>query len=499
MGYVTLNAYDADVRIPQFLGINQYGEEHGSNPCYASEMVNGYVKEGCLQPMAACMVQRAATPAPMETLALLHRRWYAPDEEHDILIAGAGGKLYWKYPDGASWTELPFPEGVEGYQCNEWSTVGYEINEGTSVLTAEDPIDVLLLSNAKDGMVCVRADNMTVTAVPTPKRFGVIERHAERIWGGAIEDDPDMLVYSAPYDPFNWEEDPTIPEDGAGDIQQPGWDGDRFTALKTFGTQLIAFKRTRVWRILGTNPGEYTFYEQYGGGTAYEKTVAVNNTVIYMLGRNGLLAYNGETVSDYKQDYVGRIWERMNRDALDQACGCMFGRTYYLALPLDRSSVNNAVLMYDTANGIFLLREGVSVERFLPTEDKLYFTSSQTPGKYWLWQEDVYNENQWAEPMKWVGPWMDFNYKSKTKGSFTLYVTVDCEDEKAIDFSIQTEKKTKTKTVTFSPAEYGKECKQRRLSFGGTGRRFRLIIEANGGERWRIAGGIGLTVETDDD
>lgn len=154
-------------------------------------------------------------------------------------------------------------------------------------------MDVLLLSNAQDGMVCVRGDDMSVTRVETPRKFGVIARYAERIWGGAIEDDPDMLVYSAPFDPFDWSANVEIPEDGAGDILQPSWDGDSFTALMPFGSQLIALKRERVWRILGTDPGEYAFKEQYGGGAAFAGTVAVEGERMLMLGREGLLQYDG--------------------------------------------------------------------------------------------------------------------------------------------------------------------------------------------------------------
>jgi len=63
-----------------------------------------------------------------------------------------------------------------------------------------------------------------VEAVETPKKFGVITRHAERIWGSGIPSDPDMLVYSAPYDPLDWTANVEQPQDGAGDILQPSWD-----------------------------------------------------------------------------------------------------------------------------------------------------------------------------------------------------------------------------------------------------------------------------------
>ena len=108
-------------------------------------------------------------------------------------------------------------------------------------------------------MICIRGDDLTAYTVETPRKFGVIARHAERIWGGAIAEEPDMLVYSAPYDPFNWEQNDAIPEDGAGDVLQPSWDGDSFTALTSFGSQLVAFKHNKVWRVLVTDPGQYVF------------------------------------------------------------------------------------------------------------------------------------------------------------------------------------------------------------------------------------------------
>jgi hypothetical protein len=124
-------------------------------------------------------------------------------------------------------------------------------------------------------MYCLYGDTLDVAPVETPKRFGVLARYNERIWGSGITGDPDMLVYSAPYDPFDWEAQIEIPEDGAGDIQVPTWDGDSFVALRQYGSDLIALKRNSIWRVYGTNPGEFTVQRQYGGGALVENTVAV--------------------------------------------------------------------------------------------------------------------------------------------------------------------------------------------------------------------------------
>lgn len=497
--YVTLNAYDGALRIPEFKGLNQYGDGVGTDPRYAVEARNVLTTEGVLRPVAACELLPASLPKPIQTLAMLHRRWYSADNEHDILIAACDGQLYWGLPSGAEWRRLPLPTGwhQEYYDSDDWSCVSYEINpDDGSADTA--PIDVLIMSNAQDGMIIVRGDTLTTEIVPTPKKFGVIARHAERIWGTAIENDPDMLVYSAPYDPFDWTQNDETPEDGAGDIMQPSWDGDSFSALTSFGNQLIALKRTRVWRVYGTNPGEYVFSEQYGGGTQYARTLAVDGTRMLMLGRDGLMQYNGESVAPYYQEYAGKLFDRMNREALKQAVGCLWRDTYYVALPLDGSRYNNAVLMFNTIEKTWLVREDISVESFLPTETALFFTSSESPGRVYKWRDDCWLDGD-ARPMYWASGWQDFGYKNMLKGSFTMYLTLECNEPVTLSLGIQTEKKLKTKEVTFYPPADGQESKQRRVVFGGNGRRFRVLIESNGQTPWRLIGGVQIEAETDMD
>ena len=499
--YISMGTYDASVRIPEFKGLMQYGDGINTDPRYAVECRNLETPGGVLQPVAAHAVLAPTLPNPIETLAVLHRRWYTGGDEKDILIAASGQKLYAMLPSAAEWTELAYPSELAGYKykSNVWSFVSYEINpEGSPA-----PVDVLLLSNAQDGMVMVRGDTMTVSAVSTPKKFGVITRYAERIWGGAIPDDPDMLVYSSPYDPTNWEANTGLPEDGAGDVQQPSWDGDSFTALCPFGSQLIAFTRTRAWRILGTDPGEYTFKEQYGGGASCPATIAVDAERIFMLTERGVAVYDGLSVMPFQQEYAKGIFDRINRDALQQATACLWRGSYYCALPLDGSSVNNAVLIYNTTDGTWLMRDDLQIESFLPTEERLYFTSAVTPGRVSVWQTDCWEAGAaTAAQTRWVSPWMDLQRKEIQKGGFNIYVLCEVRDAPVtLSISVQTEKKTKTKQYTVQPvtgSERGQ--KQKRLHFGGAGRRFRLIIESpSGGPAWRLVSGILVVAEIDTD
>lgn len=484
--YVSLGQYNATMKIPEFKGLLQYGDGLNADPRYSPDAVNAETKGGVLQPVAACELLPPALGKPIETLARLHRRWYTGSGSKDILIAASDGKLFSALPTDTAWTQI-----ASGYQRSVWSWVTYEINPEGS----EAPVDVLLLSNALDGMVMVRGDNLTVTAVPTPKKFGVIERYAERIWGAAIDDDPDMLVYSAPYDPTNWEANTEIPEDGAGDIMQPSWDGDSFTALRSFGSQLIAFKKQRVWRILGTDPGEYVFKEQFGGGAPYAATIAVDAERILMLSDRGVEQYDGLSVDPFQQEVVRDVYRRMNVAALDQATACLWRDEYIVALPLDDSTINNAALVYNMVDGTWLLRTDVKVESFLPSEDELYFTSSTTPGRLWKWSENSWETGIAATvPVKWVTPWTDLGRRDIGKSGFEVYLLCEAAEDVSLKISVQTEKKIKSKEYRVKAGN----AEQKRLRFGGTGRRFRLTIESESG-LWRLIGGLLVLLETDPD
>lgn len=503
--YNNIGQYDAKSIIPEFRGLMQHGGGINSNPCYATEAENVETKGGVLQPAAACTLLTPQLTSPIETLARLYRRWNVPQGEGPVLlVAASGGKLYAMTPGAQSWTQLPMPDGVTSYASNAWSWVTYEINlEGSNA-----PIDVLLLSNAQDGMIMVRGDTgNAVTKVTTPKKFGVIARYAERIWGGAITDDPDMLVYSAPFDPTDWEADVDNPEDGAGDIMQPSWDGDHFTAIHQFGSQLIAFKTTRVWRVLGTDPGEYAFKEQYGGGAPYARTIAVDTERIFMLTRDGVMVYDGLAVHPFQQDAVRDVIATINPLYVEKATACLWKDKYYLSIPLGTATANNAVLIYNTQENTWLLRKDVCVESFLATPDKLYFTSSTTPGKIWEWKEDSWETGEaTGAATKWVSPWTDLSAKYIVKGSFEVYFLMEIKDSPAtLRVSIQTEKKVKTKEYTLKPLTIAQRqrkvsYKQKRLHFGGSGRRFRVIIESKAGQPvWRIIGGMQIISEIDPD
>ena len=528
MAYFSLHAYDADVKIPMFRGLNQADINLNPDIRYAAEAVNVETPHGTLQPQAGLsIIPGGEFEGRVETLAVLHRRWYSGPGSNTWYIAACGGKLYQKQKgENTLWDEISLPQSVNAFQSDVWSYVTYEVT------TLGVTVDVLLMSNAKDGMILItppdrptilqdlaaytleELGSYTLQEMVSPrwaiqtvntqgKKFGVIERFEERIWGSAIPDEPDMLMYSRPYDPTDWTQagDDEEPEDGAGDILQPSWDGDRFYAERGFGNQFLAFKKNRIWGVLGVSPGEYTFQEYFGEGTEYFNTIAVAPERVYMAGRHGLMVFDGMSTTPYAHDQIEQIWRTVNKNALDQMCAALFQQRYYLAFPTGDSPINNAMLVYNFDEGTILYYKDFYIEAFLSSDEELLATSSTLPGQIVRIEYDSWESGRaYGNPCKWMTPWMDFGYEKIQKGGFDLYFLPEVQDE-AVEFtiSIETEKKTKTKTYTVLPTD--KEHRMKRLHFGGSGRRFRVIIETAAGVTapWRLLGGLQLVVETDPD
>jgi hypothetical protein len=492
-GYTSFRGGEATTTIPEFKGLAQYGDGFNADPRYATECWGIRTDGGVLRNASAPVANGSSLANKIETLAVFYRRWYAGAEaDKTILVGAANGQLYYRRAETAeAWTLLSLPSGWSGasYANNVWSWTAYELNE-----EGVDPVDVLILSNADDGMIYVRGDTFAVTAVTTPYDFGIITRSNERIWGTKASDEPDMLCYSAPYDFTDWDADAEIPEDGGGDIRIPSWDGDSFSALVPLGSQLIAFKEDTVWRVYGTNPGEYTFVEQFGEGAPYPRTIAVNREWILTWGDWGATIYDGVSANPFQHDVYRTLLSTANKSYFDQCCGCIWKNKYYLAYPDGDSTTNTNVLIYDTIEKTWLLRTDVAVESFLPVGNTLFFTVPDEPGYLYTWTEEVWAHSitttgTACATVRWVTPWFDYGSKNVNIIGLVVRFALDSPAAGDLTLTIETDRVTKEKTVHYDAPVAGKP-RNVRVPFVVRGSRWRMMLETTGTNHWRLMGGL---------
>lgn len=141
--------YEGGFQIPAPKGIYQAEGDTNLSVNYAYRAQNIRTERGLLASAYGTKEALPSAGAAIETLTRFPRR--NNPEAGEVFVAAAGGAIYTIPAGGTAWTKRG-----EGFLSNSWSTVIYE--------TAKDgaTVDVLILSNAKDGMVALYGDDLTL-------------------------------------------------------------------------------------------------------------------------------------------------------------------------------------------------------------------------------------------------------------------------------------------------------------------------------------------------
>ena len=476
-------------------GIYQAAGDTNVGAEYAYRAENMRTERGLLATSYGTSRAFPALGAPIETLTRFHRRTRPDDPE--VFVAGAGGAIYTYTAGSEGWVLR-----AEGFSSNRWSSVTYESSaDGTTV-------DILIMSNAKDGMIAVFGDDLRVEkkelSIGTEfanVKFAVLARHAERIWGTGAEGYPDSIFYSRAYDPFDWTEMDDTPEMGGGEIMQPTWDGDSFVSLIPFGGYLLAAKPGTVFEIRGMDPGSFTITQAYGtDGPVQADTICTDRTSMLFLSRTGIGVYDGSAVQLLGRDALYETMRMRESGADETATACVSDHVYYLALRVRESAdeaiaENNMVIEYDTERGTFMLRKGIRVKDFFALNGVIYFTQADNPYEV-LRYNDPDSGSYMGRPIKslWETPWMDLG-KGYRKKDFVLRFTAEAdENDVPVSLTIITDRREKTRTVML---QRGRDDYRVKIQVSGI--RVKLRIES--GKKaagWEIHGGIQIEYTMDE-
>ena len=487
--------YSGSFTIPTPKGVYQAAGDTNVNTDYAYRAENMRTERGLLATAYGTSRAFPALGHPIETLTRFYRRNRPDDPE--VFVAAANGAIYTYTLGTESWIER-----ATGFASDDWSYVTYEAQE------EDETVDILIMSNAYDGMIAIygsdlRVEKKTLTIGDdyAEVRFGVLGRHAERIWGSGILDMPDAIFYSRPYDPFDWTDVPETPELGGGLIQQPTWDGDEFIALRPFGGYLLAIKRNTVFEIRGTDPSSFTITEAYGtDGPVQDRTVVVDRLRVFFLAQGGLGMYDGSTLSLLAKDALYETMRMRMEGKQAAASACVCDHVYYLALCIkenenDVLNENNAVIEFDSERGTFMVRKGIRVKDFYALGGKVYFTQADAPYEVMRYN-DPEAGSYVGEPIQsmWETPWLDLG-KTLRKSDFTLRFTADADtDDTPVDVTIITDRREKTKTVLLQT-----DRRDYRLRIQNSGVRVKLRFSSGVKPAgWRIYGGVQVEYSMDE-
>lgn len=602
MAQYSLNAYDADIYIPEFKGLYQYGDHIQDDLRYSPEAYNCETIGGVLQPPAKIFpinihyaddssldskdndsvlmcVRRQNVSNSTKTVnyeettvpinPFMYYDTYYVTHDNKVYAMSVQGKLVetnlaygyaYSYPTAPILTcpyDLITPIANNPIAKNRVSWCVYEVSLKRNEFNHATKENVLIVADGGSNLKFM-ADEWMFTLPTSPSGIVYVERFAERIWGVTAKN---QIYYSHPYDATLWTANPTDPASGGGEIDIPTFDDDRVVAIKAFGSSLIVFSEKRAWKISGSDPTNFVVEEQYGNGTKYPDTIAVYDDYIIMLTESGLVYYDGLRVSPLKHT---EGWDWFNLKSTESTmsyspCAARFDDKYVLSMNhyfgRGTDTKEYAMFIYNRTDETLNVRRFPSITSFCgeymlcaehpeASQPQSYVPVRQYVAKfrYDSWREGRAMRSSDSVATSdgqviWISPWITLGRTDIKKGGFELYFTPEVGPEQRVtefnmsqlddygnfgsSFSvqkiytnnvtlivtIQTEKKKKSKSYTITQltaAEIaaGKQYKTKRLHFGGSGRKFRLIIGCSSNEYgvpWRLVGGIHIVAETDKD
>lgn len=487
--------YAGSFTIPAPMGVYQAWGDTNISTQYAYRAQNIRTERGLLATSYGTSRAMPSLGEPIETLTRFYRRTRPDDPE--VFVAAAGGRLYTYTMGEEGWVMRK-----DGFISDRWSCVTYEAVEG------EETVDVLILSNEKDGMIAIYGNDLRVEEKPlaigesyAQVKFAQLGRYAERIWGTGAPGYPDSVFYSRPYNPFDWTPSAETPEMGGGVIAQPTWDGDSFMAIETFGGYLLAIKKRTIFEIRGTDPSSFTITEAFGSdGPMEARTIATDGQNLFFLAEGGIGLYDGTAMRQLSRNALHETM-RMRMDGTQTlATACICDHVYYLALCVKERedayiTQNNCVIEFDTERGTFMVRKGMRVKDFYALGGKVYYTQADSPYEVIRYgDEDA--KGYLGTPMEsiWQTAWLDLG-KSYKKRDFVLRMTADAdENDLPIEITIASEKREKSRTVLLQ-----KRRKDYRVKIQLSAMRIQVKIRSHGrAAGWRIYGGVQVEYTLDE-
>ena len=258
----------------------------------------------------------------------------------------------------------------------------------TTLFKAGDAVTMTGCTTEKENnkdfvIVSVMADTITVTdntfkeateastAITIERKIPDMDFICEsenRLWG--CSSDEQTIYASSLGDPTNFYAYEGLSTDSYA--LAVGTEG-AFTGCCKLTSSVLFWKETKLHKILGSYPAEYSLYtyDIEGLQKGCHKSLQVINEVLFYMGLHGVYAYTGGTPS--------LISANFGDHAFTDAVAGNDGDSYFLSL---REGEDIHFMVYETRNGIWVREDGTEALDFARIGKDMYFLTSD--GTVWL-------------------------------------------------------------------------------------------------------------------
>lgn len=465
-------------RIPVFYGIHQGVTENRVNEGESPDACNMETQGGRLRVANGYVRESDAVFPDAGAVKRLHV-WNRASGKR--LLAATANKLYVLDDTAGEWKLLyTFSASASAAQ--------YDFQTAKIAST-----EYLLVASGVSQMAKWDGAAETATAFGSAEQLSdlsvnFVELYYSRLFSAGNASYPSRLYYSqAPGDTRsleNWTSAEESENVGGGHVEV-GTDSDPITGLFALSNQLLIFKRDSLYRLLGDRPGNYRILPVNGTMQQPVHTACARvGDVLYFLTEGGMYYFDGQTVQRKADaEKVSGLLGGANLSACS-AAACR-DRLYFAFREAAGDGANDAILVYDLARGVYMIRRGFLARGIGAAGGTLYLLN----GSGYVCRFDEGDTYDGARiDAYWKTPMTDLDAKSVSKRLEELYL-------RGSGGILSVEAVSESGTVYNERLMPGGGERILEMGLIGEGRAFQLVFRNVNGSRFTIDGGVELLLD----
>lgn len=462
-------------RIEGFAGVDQSRAESLLSPSCSPYAMNVDTTDGDLA-VAKGYAKLFPAPVPQESTSGVDRICFFRTAGRDVPMAISGGYVYTYDADEGAWTRAySYPLVLEKRH--------YSV-----LMTRIGAADVMLIADGANRILKFDGEQFSLFGSEegcSDIAVSYIAMYRSRLFAAGDYANPNRLYYSKlpggerTIEDWGYDEDSPAVEGGHVEIGTTS--GDPITAIAAMSNQLLIFKKSSVYRLIGDRPGNFNV-EQISSDSTYvsDTATALCRDLIYYVTEGGLCCFNGVDAAPLPDSRkIARLME--GAETADTRMAAVHGRLYF-TVKKDGATV---LVEYDTMQRRYLLFGGFTLYDIASLDGRLIVTNSARYLEKWGEGEDFD-----GEPIEavWQTPLTDLGDRSVIKTLRGLYLRgASVNGAPAV---IETDiGRVTDRYRALLPED---EAEVLELPLRNEGRALRLRIMNENGGRFRLTGGFEL-------
>ncbi|MBQ5587134.1 MAG: hypothetical protein IIU73_00800 [Selenomonadales bacterium] len=248
-----------------------------------------------------------------------------------------------------------------------------------------------------------------------------VELYYNRLFSAGDKEHPSRLYWSQPPGDTrsveDWSMDDVSDTTGGGHVDIGSTSGDPITGLCALSNQLLIFKRESIYRLLGDRPSNFRVVAvTRASDQMVNSSRTLSGDYPFWMTKAGMYYHNGQTSMLSPN-------ARQIRDILEKAdfstCKAAENRDrLYFTCRMGNGACDDSIIIYDTQDRAYLLRNGFNVIDICSDDGKLYMINDKR--FVYVWDESRTYDGDLINAY-WKTPKTDLSAKTVTKALKTFY------------------------------------------------------------------------------